>query len=71
MIQYFILVVIFVVVVASLISVSSDRRNGGRQGPQTKLERLYHSKVHDAAFFDGENEDYAEAMAKLRQYGGS
>ena len=71
MIQYFIVVAIFVVVVASLLSVSSDRRNGGRKGPTSKLERLHHSKVHDSAFFDGENEDYAEAMAKLRQYGGS
>jgi len=29
------------------------------------------SKVHDIAFFDGESEDYAEHMTKLRQYGGT
>ena len=37
----------------------------------TNAEKLYASKVYDASFFDGESEDYAEAMSRLRQYGGA
>lgn len=36
----------------------------------TSSDKLYHSKVKDVAFFDGESEDYAEAQSRLRQYGG-
>jgi hypothetical protein len=36
----------------------------------TSSEKLRMSKTHDAAFFDGESEDYAEHMSRLRQYGG-
>lgn len=35
----------------------------------TSSAKLYHSKAHDAAFFDGESEGYAEANARLRQMG--
>ena len=37
----------------------------------TNAEKLYASKVYDTSFFDGESEDYAEAMSRLRQYGGA
>jgi len=37
----------------------------------TSSEKLHMSKTNDAAFFDGESEAYAEAMARLRQYGGA
>ncbi|MBN2230502.1 MAG: hypothetical protein JW779_13020 [Candidatus Thorarchaeota archaeon] len=37
----------------------------------SKGEKLFQSKAYDAAFFDGESEDYAETMARLRQYGGA
>lgn len=37
----------------------------------TSSEKLRMSKMHDAAFFDGESEDYAEHMSRLRQYGGA
>ncbi len=37
----------------------------------TSSEKLFHSKAHDVAFFDGESEDYAEAQSRLRQYGGA
>ena len=33
-------------------------------------EKLFRSKVHDTAFFDGESEDYTEAKSRLRVYGG-
>jgi hypothetical protein len=33
--------------------------------------KIYHSKVDDAAFFDGESEDYVEALNRMRQYGGA
>ncbi len=33
--------------------------------------KLYRSKVHDAAFFDGESEDITEVHARLRIYGGA
>ncbi|MFW9927205.1 MAG: hypothetical protein ACFFDM_10615 [Candidatus Thorarchaeota archaeon] len=38
---------------------------------ETSSEKLFHSKAHDVAFFDGESEDYAEAQSRLRQYGGA
>ncbi|MHA2025249.1 MAG: hypothetical protein ACW98U_05040 [Candidatus Thorarchaeota archaeon] len=34
-------------------------------------EKLFRSKVHDTAFFDGENEDYAEVNSRLRTYSGA
>lgn len=36
----------------------------------TSSDKLRMSKTHDAAFFDGESEDYADHMSRLRQYGG-
>jgi hypothetical protein len=38
---------------------------------RTSSEKLFYSKVYDAAFFDGESEDYAEVMMRLRTYGGA
>ena len=35
----------------------------------TNSDKLRMSKMHDAAFFDGESEDYAEHLSKTRQYG--
>jgi len=35
----------------------------------TSSDKLRISKMHDAAFFDGESEDYAEHYSKTRQYG--
>ena len=37
---------------------------------ETNSGKLYRSKVHDAAFFDGESEDITEVQARLRVYGG-
>lgn len=37
----------------------------------TASGKLYHSKVNDAAFFDGMSEDYAEAMNRTKQLGGA
>ena len=37
---------------------------------ETSSAKLFRSKAYDAAFFDGESEDYAEAKARLRQFGG-
>ena len=37
----------------------------------TTSGKLYHSKVNDAAFFDGMSEDYAEAMNRMKQLGGA
>ncbi|MHA2601638.1 MAG: hypothetical protein AM324_005845 [Candidatus Thorarchaeota archaeon SMTZ1-83] len=37
----------------------------------TSAGKLYHSKVNDAAFFDGASEDYAEAMNRTKQLGGA
>jgi len=37
----------------------------------TTSEKLFNSKVYDAAFFDGESEQYAEALSRMRQYGGA
>jgi hypothetical protein len=34
-------------------------------------EKLFRSKMHDASFFDGENEDYAEVHSRLRTYSGA
>ena len=36
----------------------------------TSSEKLFDSKINDATFFDGESEDYAETMSRLRTYGG-
>ncbi len=36
----------------------------------TSSEKLFDSKTNDATFFDGESEDYAETMSRLRTYGG-
>ena len=36
----------------------------------TSSGKLFRSKTHDAAFFDGANEDYTEAMSRLKTYGG-
>jgi hypothetical protein len=38
---------------------------------KTSSEKLFDSKAYDAAFFDGESEDYAEVMSRLRTYGGA
>lgn len=35
----------------------------------TNSDKLRMSKAYDAAFFDGESEDYAEHYSKTRQYG--
>jgi hypothetical protein len=35
----------------------------------TNSEKLRMSKMHDAAFFDGESEDYAEHLSRTRQQG--
>ncbi|TFG96805.1 hypothetical protein E4H12_10205 [Candidatus Thorarchaeota archaeon] len=43
----------------------------GNSERMTSSEKLRMSKTHDAAFFDGESEDYAEHMSRLRQYGGA
>lgn len=37
----------------------------------TSSKRLFRSKVHDAAFFDGESEDYTEADSRIRIFGGA
>ena len=37
---------------------------------KTSSEKLFDSKAYDAALFDGESEQYAEAMSRLRTYGG-
>ena len=36
----------------------------------TSSKKLFDSKTNDATFFDGESEDYAETMSRLRTYGG-
>lgn len=71
MLQYFVVFIFLLIVVASLISMSSDRRESARHEIKSKHGRLFHSKVHDAAFFDGENEYYAEAMQRIKQSGGA
>ena len=35
----------------------------------TNADKLRMSKMHDAAFFDGESEDYAEHYSRTRQQG--
>lgn len=35
----------------------------------TNADKLRMSKMHDAAFFDGESEDYAEHLSRTRQQG--
>lgn len=36
-----------------------------------RAEMLFDSKTNDITFFDGESEDYAEVMSRLRTYGGA
>jgi len=38
---------------------------------ETSSGKLFRSKVHDAAFFDGESEDITEVQSRLRTYGGA
>jgi hypothetical protein len=47
------------------------RFHSGTEERMNSSEKLYMSKTNDAAFFDGESEAYAEAMSRLRQYGGA
>jgi hypothetical protein len=44
----------------------SDKKLG-----ETSSGKLFRSKVHDAAFFDGESEDITEVQSRLRTYGGA
>ncbi|NHJ12776.1 MAG: hypothetical protein EAX95_03830 [Candidatus Thorarchaeota archaeon] len=50
---------------------------GPRQSPEkahvkpTSSGKLYYSKIHDSAFFDGASEDYSEAYNRTRQVGGA
>lgn len=44
----------------------TDKRRG-----ETSSGKLFRSKVHDAAFFDGESEDITEVQSRLRTYGGA
>lgn len=37
----------------------------------TSSGKLFRSKVHDAAYFDGESEDITEVQSRLRTYGGA
>ncbi len=37
---------------------------------RTSSAKLHYSKVHDAAFFDGAAEDYAEVLNRIKQMGG-
>jgi len=38
---------------------------------ETNSGKLFRSKVHDVAFFDGESEDISEVQSRLRTYGGA
>ncbi len=49
----------------------SRQRPLDEQVPVTSSEKLFDSKAYDAAFFDGESEQYAEALSRMRQYGGA
>lgn len=44
----------------------TDKRRG-----ETSSGKLFRSKVHDAAFFDGESEDITEVQSRMRTYGGA
>lgn len=44
----------------------SDKKLG-----ETSSGKLFRSKVHDAAFFDGESEDITDVQSRLRVYGGA
>jgi hypothetical protein len=35
---------------------------------KTSSDKLFDSKAYDATFFDGESEQYAETMSRLRNY---
>ena len=50
---------------------SSRKRPLDEKVPITSSEKLFDSKAYDAAFFDGESEQYAEALSRMRQYGGA
>ncbi|MFW9961450.1 MAG: hypothetical protein ACFFDV_10545 [Candidatus Thorarchaeota archaeon] len=73
MIEVLVAIVFFGVIILYLLA-----RFGGSLGrpvedhptERTSSEKLFDSKVRDAAFFDGESEDYAEVMSRLRTYGG-
>ena len=43
----------------------TDKKRG-----ETSSGKLFRSKVHDAAFFDGESEDITDVQARLRIFGG-
>ncbi len=49
----------------------SNRPPSDRNAGPPNAEKLYTSKVYDAAFFDGASEDYTEAMRRIRQFGGA
>jgi len=73
-VEIFVAIVFFAVVSLYLLA----RFSGSYSRPpidepmnKTKAETLFDSKVYDAAFFDGESEDYAEVMSRLRTYGGA
>jgi hypothetical protein len=48
-----------------------SRPPGEHPTERTSSQKLFDSKVNDAAFFDGESEDYAEVMMRLKTYGGA
>ncbi|MHA2002571.1 MAG: hypothetical protein ACW960_00570 [Candidatus Thorarchaeota archaeon] len=49
----------------------SPKREENVEIKPTTSGKLYHSKVNDAAFFDGASEDYAEALNRMKQLGGA
>lgn len=51
------------------LSTPFSRRDETAQITPTNAGKIFHSKVNDAAFFDGESEDYAEAMNRMRALG--
>ncbi|MHA1925930.1 MAG: hypothetical protein ACXABV_10505 [Candidatus Thorarchaeota archaeon] len=46
-------------------------RDKNVQIKSTSSGKIHHSKVGDAAFFDGASEDYKEAMDRIKQVGGA
>ena len=69
--------IIVMIVVGGIVLLYYFARSGGLgsrpplDDPErvTNADKLRMSKMHDAAFFDGESEDYAEHLSKTRQYG--
>ncbi|MHA2118559.1 MAG: hypothetical protein ACW98J_06540 [Candidatus Thorarchaeota archaeon] len=53
------------------ISGYAPKRDENVEIKPTTSGKLYHSKVNDAAFFDGISEDYREAMNRIKQQGGA